>query len=74
MVLTPNSVLGESVVAVLTSAGDAARTAADISDVLKFQLWVAVKLAEPIVGLTTLDFYGAYVQNALAAGARRLRA
>jgi hypothetical protein len=30
-------------------------------------------LAEPIVGLTTLDFYGAYVQDALAAGARRLR-
>ena len=32
------------------------------------------KLAEPIVGLTTLDFYGAYVQDALAAGARKLRA
>jgi hypothetical protein len=31
-------------------------------------------LAEPIVGLTTLDFYGAYVQDALAAGARKLRA
>jgi hypothetical protein len=31
------------------------------------------KLAEPIIGLTTLDFYGAYVQNALAAGARKLR-
>lgn len=30
-------------------------------------------LAEPIVGLTTLDFYGAYIQNALAAGTRRLR-
>ncbi len=30
-------------------------------------------LAEPIVGLTTLDFYGAYVQGALAAGARKLR-
>lgn len=30
-------------------------------------------LAEPIVGLTTLDFYGAYVQDALAAGARKLR-
>lgn len=32
------------------------------------------KLAEPIIGLTTLDFYGAYVQDALAAGARKLRA
>ena len=30
-------------------------------------------LADPIVGLTTLDFYGAYVQDALAAGARKLR-
>jgi thiol-disulfide isomerase/thioredoxin len=30
-------------------------------------------LAEPIVGLTTLDFYGAYVQGALAGGARKLR-
>lgn len=32
------------------------------------------KLAEPIIGLTTIDFYGAYVQNALAAGTRKLRA
>jgi hypothetical protein len=32
------------------------------------------RLAEPIIGLTTLDFYGAYVQNALATGARKLRA
>lgn len=31
-------------------------------------------LAEPIVGLTTIDFYGAYVQNALATGVRKLRA
>lgn len=31
------------------------------------------ELAAPIVGLTTLDFYGAYVQDALAAGARKLR-
>jgi hypothetical protein len=30
-------------------------------------------LADPIVGLTTIDFYGAYVNDALAAGARRLR-
>jgi len=30
-------------------------------------------LADPIVGLATLDFYGAYVQDALAAGARKLR-
>ena len=32
------------------------------------------QLAEPIVGLTTLDFYGAYVHDALASGARKLRA
>jgi thiol-disulfide isomerase/thioredoxin len=31
-------------------------------------------LAEPIVGLTLLDFYGAYVNDALSTGARKLRA
>jgi hypothetical protein len=30
-------------------------------------------LGEPIVGLLTVDFYGAYVHNALAAAARKLR-
>ena len=31
------------------------------------------RIADPIVGLTTLDFYGAYVNDALRTGARKLR-
>jgi hypothetical protein len=31
------------------------------------------RIAEPIVGLTTPDFYGAYVNDALGTGARTLR-
>jgi site-specific DNA-methyltransferase (adenine-specific) len=37
-----------SVVAILTSAQDAAQTWPELGDALRFQLWVAVKLAEPV--------------------------
>ncbi|WP_428940127.1 DNA methyltransferase [Fontivita pretiosa] len=39
----------QSVVAMLTSAQDAAETWPRLSDVMQFQLWVAVKLDKPIV-------------------------
>lgn len=39
----------ESVVAILTSAQDAAETWPRLGDALKFQLWIAVKLANPVV-------------------------
>jgi len=38
----------QSIVAVLTTAADAAETVPRLSDVLHFQLWVAVKLAKPL--------------------------
>lgn len=38
----------KSVVAILTSAQDAAETWLHLSEVLQFQLWIAVKLATPI--------------------------
>lgn len=38
-----------SIVAILTSAQDAAETIPKLGDVQQFQLWVAVKLAEPII-------------------------
>src|SRR2546427_1483136 len=42
--------LGErSILAILTSPPDAVRTWPAVGELLRFQLWVAVKLAEPIV-------------------------
>ena len=42
------SLNNESIVTILTSAQDAAETWSHLSDVLQYQLWVAVKLAAPI--------------------------
>lgn len=39
----------ESIVAILTSAQDAAETWPSLSDELQYQLWVAIKLSKPIV-------------------------
>jgi DNA modification methylase len=42
------SLNNESIVAILTSAQDAAETLPHLSEALKFQLWVSVKLSVPI--------------------------
>lgn len=44
-----SSLSEKSVIAILTSSQDAAELCPRLEDVLQFQLWVAVKLAEPIV-------------------------